>query len=409
MANRVGRKIYRAGASYRKKRAQKIVKFILAIILLAALVFVGYSVAKPIYNFINEKKDNSSAESPWTPPVMTDAAEQEDSTDSEAKTDETSQAETEQSKPKPSGSFSAYQLPAAALNSPQELADALQGVKESGYTAVSVTLKAEGGKIYYNTMSEMAVSDETAVVSNMYAAQISSLIKAEGFTPIAYLNILEDNNRYGEKRDGSYHFASDNSTWLDNSVANGGKPWLSPFETETQSYAAYLANEISGAGFEYVILDGLSFPDFRNSDIIHIGGSVGSADRYKALLNIADIAAKAVESNGSEAMIMLSAGDILNGKEEVFKPNELTVKNAAVVYAPSEIGGTVMIGGQETAVAELPAYDKAQLIFSEITAQAGEDMSIVPVLRKSDFLQADFEASISALVDAGYQSYVIIG
>ena len=43
------------------------------------------------------------------------------------------------------------------------ISDIFGTVKENGYTAVIVNLKAAGGKIYYKTASDMALSDETAV------------------------------------------------------------------------------------------------------------------------------------------------------------------------------------------------------------------------------------------------------
>lgn len=406
---RRGRKIYRTRAGNRKRKTQKFFKALFMIIILAALVFVGYSVGQPIYKYFSERSDKDSSEEtvPWTPPVMPDDT---DSTGGEtADVPEESTVISENNSENRKLDFSAYQLPETALASDTDLRNALESAKGSGYTAVVVTLKAEGGKIYYKTNSQMALSADGAVVGDMYAGQISSMIKNAGFTPIAKVNLLEDHNWYGEYKTGAYRFEGSTSTWLDDSAANGGKPWLSPFDTDTQSYAAYLANEVSGAGFDYVIFEGIVFPPFRNSDLNYVGALVKDPAKYKTLISIADISAKAAEANGSSVMVTASAGEIISGKSDLFKPAELTVKTVSVEYFPNELENTALINGEEIAISELTAYDKAKTVFTEIKRLAGDDIKIVPALKQTDFSQADFSETISAFMDLGFTSYIILG
>ena len=406
---RRGRKIYRTRAGNRKRRTQKFFKALFMIIILALLVFVGYSVAKPVYKYFSERSGKDSAEEtvPWTPPVMPD--------DTDGTGNETVDVPEESADaPEDNGEnrkldFSAYQLPETALISDSDLRNALESAKGSGYTAVVVTMKAEGGKIYYKTSSQMALSADGAVAGGMYAGQISSMIKNAGFTPIAKINLLEDHNWYGEYKTGAYRFEGSTSTWLDDSAANGGKPWLSPFDTDTQSYAAYLANEVSSAGFDYVIFDGIVFPPFRNSDLNYVGAIVKDTSKYKTLISIADISAKTAEANGSSVMVTASAGEIIGGKSDLFKPAELTVKTVSVEYFPNGLENTALINGEEIALSELTAYDRAKTVFTEIKRLAGDEITIVPALKQSDFSQADFSETISAFMDLGFTSYIILG
>lgn len=406
---RRGRKIYRTRAGNRKRRTQKFFKALFMIIILALLVFVGYSVAKPVYKYFSERSGKDSAEEtvPWTPPVMPD--------DTDGTGNETADVPEESADaPEDNGEnrkldFSAYQLPETALISDSDLRNALESAKGSGYTAVVVTMKAGGGKIYYKTSSQMALSADGAVAGGMYAGQISSMIKNAGFTPIAKINLLEDHNWYGEYKTGAYRFEGSTSTWLDDSAANGGKPWLSPFDTDTQSYAAYLANEVSSAGFDYVIFDGIVFPPFRNSDLNYVGAIVKDPSKYKTLISIADISAKTAEANGSSVMVTASAGEIIGGKSDLFKPAELTVKTVSVEYFPNGLENTALINGEEIALSELTAYDRAKTVFTEIKRLAGDEITIVPALKQSDFSQADFSETISAFMDLGFTSYIILG
>lgn len=406
---RRGRKIYRTRAGNRKRRTQKFFKALFMIIILALLVFVGYSVAKPVYKYFSERSGKDSAEEtvPWTPPVMPDDT---GGTGNEtADVPEESADALEDNGENRKLDFSAYQLPETALISDSDLRNALESAKGSGYTAVVVTMKAEGGKIYYKTSSQMALSADGAVAGGMYAGQISSMIKNAGFTPIAKINLLEDHNWYGEYKTGAYRFEGSTSTWLDDSAANGGKPWLSPFDTDTQSYAAYLANEVSSAGFDYVIFDGIVFPPFRNSDLNYVGAIVKDPSKYKTLISIADISAKTAEANGSSVMVTASAGEIIGGKSDLFKPAELTVKTVSVEYFPNGLENTALINGEEIALSELTAYDRAKTVFTEIKRLAGDEITIVPALKQSDFSQADFSETISAFMDLGFTSYIILG
>lgn len=399
-----GRKIYRTSANYRKKRTRKALKVIFVIILLAVLVFLGYSIAKPIHNYIVSKTgENVTEDEVWTPPVVTEKAE-ETAVENTEKEEITQPVEEEKTK---SEKFSAYQLPVTALASQDALVKALNNVKDSGYTAVSVPLKVQGGKIYYNTASDFAKISEDAVAGTLYAGQISAIIKNNGFTAIAYVNLLEDNNRYGGTRKGSYRIASDDSTWLDNAPSKGGKPWLSPFETDTQEYVKFISAEIAGSGFDYVVFDGAMFPAFRNSDLSYIGEAVKSETRYKALINITGIAAEAVEATEATAILNVSAAGILAGTEEVFKPAELNFDILAVEFVPTELPAIALINNEEVALAELPANNRAYVVFSEIQRLAGNNVTIVPVFKQSDFSQADFNETITAILSLDCESYII--
>lgn len=410
MANRVGRKVYRTNAGNRKRRTKKAFKFLFFIVVLAALVFVGYSVAQPVFEYFGSRDGNSAeGTAPWTPPVSDKNNTQDgNSEDADNPDDPANTSDDGETVRNEKVRFSAYQLPVTALASTDALTAALNSAKEGGYTAISVTMKDKGGKIYYKTNSEMALSDETAVVGELYSGQICSMIKAAGFTPIARVNLLEDNNRYGAGRDGAYRFAGSTSTWLDNSVANGGKPWLSPFDTDTQSYAAYIANEVSTAGFEYVIFDGIVFPPFRNSDLNIVGDIVKSADRYKALVNVANISISAAQQNNVTAVAMLSAGGIIDGTAEAFKPAELNTDYIAVSYTLSEIPNTAVVNGEEVALSDMTAYDRAETVLGEVKRLAGEGKMIIPVIRQAEFSQADFSDTISAVMAIGCDSYVIL-
>ena len=405
MAKGAGRKVYRNVAHAKKMRVKKFFSVLLALFLLAILVFLGYSVAKPIFNYFNSEENFSEDSLPWTPPVSEEGHVETEYTES----DDSSQTEVTvvtEAIIELSDEFTAYMLPKDALESPAKLAGYINQAKSNGYNAVTVTLKAEGGKIHYATASEFAKSDENTVVGTMSAEQICKIIKDNGLKAFALINLLEDNSRYGENRDGSYH-SIDGSTWLDNSVSNGGKPWLSPFENATIIYVAYITNEIVSSGFDAIITDGICFPDFRNSDLNLIGNSVKSQDRYTSLISLITMVSNVTGSRNIMSLHTFDADDIIDNTEEEFKPEHLTEKKLLIEYSSAKIGNTVVYNNSEIILSDLSEYEKFKTIWTIIKEKAGTEIELIPLIVRSEYNPADYDAIITELISQGHKSYIV--
>lgn len=402
-----GRKVYRTNSYEKKKKLKKAFHILLGLIVIAALVFVGYSVGKPILNYLSEENENSdkTTEEPWTPPAVTSEVTESVNSESDTLTEPSETVSSTDENINASG-LTAYMLPEDALGDPSQFSALLDQVKSDGYTAVSVTLKAKGGKIYYNTASPMAKSDENAVVGNMPIQQIAYLIKNSGLKMIAELNILEDNNRYGEYRDGSYH-ALDGSTWLDTAADKGGKPWLSPFEEDTKEMVRFIADEVSAAGFDYIAVSGLTFPTFRNSDLNLLGDTVKDANRYKALIELANIAQTAASEYNTNLFIRIDAADIVYGRAEVFKPNELSGYTLLVDFDPSEFAESVVNGNNEIVFSELDPSGKLKTAFEIINGQCGNDITVIPIITESGSNHADYDSLIAEIINENFESYFV--
>ena len=404
-----GRKVYRTNSYEKKKRLKRALRILLGLIVIAALVFVGYSVGKPILNYLNKENENTdNVEEPWTPPAVTSEVTEtlDTSRDSTEVTVEPSETVTSPDNKINSSGLTAYMLSEDALSDPSQFSALLDQVKADGYTAVSVTLKAKGGKIYYSTASTMAKSDENAVVGNMPIQQIASLIKNSGLKMIAELNILEDNNRYGEYRDGSYH-ALDGSTWLDTAADKGGKPWLSPFDDDTKELVRYMANEVSAAGFDYITVSGLTFPTFRNSDLNLLGDTVKDANRYKALIELANIVQTAANEHNTKTFIRTNAADIIYGRAEIFKPSELSGYTLLIDFDPAEFNDSVVYNNNEIVFSVLDPSSKFKTAFEIIKGQCGTEISVIPVITESGSNHADYDSLIAEIINEDFESYFV--
>lgn len=403
-----GRKVYRTNSYEKKKRLKRALRILLGLIVIAALVFVGYSVGKPILNYLNKENENTdNVKEPWTPPAVTSevAGTSDTNEDSTEVTAESSETVTSNEIINSTG-LTAYMLSEDALSDPSQFSALLDQVKADGYTAVSVTLKAKGGKIYYSTASTMAKSDENAVVGNMPIQQIASLIKNSGLKMIAELNILEDNNRYGEYRDGSYH-ALDGSTWLDTAADKGGKPWLSPFDDDTKELVRYMADEVSAAGFDYITVSGLTFPTFRNSDLNLLGDTVKDTNRYKALIELANIVQTAANEHNTKAFIRTNAADIIYGRAEIFKPSELSGYTLLIDFDPAEFTDSVVYNNNEIVFSELDPSSKFKTAFEIIKGQCGTEISVIPVITESGSNHADYDSLIAEIINEDFESYFV--
>lgn len=404
-----GRKVYRTNSYEKKKRLKRALRILLGLIVIAALVFVGYSVGKPILNYLNKENENTdNVEEPWTPPAVTSEVTEtlDTSGDSTEVTVEPSETVTSPDNKINSSGLTAYMLSEDALSDPSQFSALLDQVKADGYTAVSVTLKAKGGKIYYSTASIMAKSDENAVVGNMPIQQIASLIKNSGLKMIAELNILEDNNRYGEYRDGSYH-ALDGSTWLDTAADKGGKPWLSPFDDDTKELVRYMADEVSAAGFDYITVSGLTFPTFRNSDLNLLGDTVKDTNRYKALIELANIVQTAANEHNTKTFIRTNAADIIYGRAEIFKPSELSGYTLLIDFDPAEFTDSVVYNNNEIVFSELDPSSKFKTAFEIIKGQCGTEISVIPVITESGSNHADYDSLIAEIINEDFESYFV--
>lgn len=409
MMSKKGRKVYRTNSYEKKKRLKRALRILLGLIVIAALVFVGYSVGKPILNYLNKENENTdNVEEPWTPPAVTSEVTEtlDTSGDSTEVTVEPSETVTSPDNKINSSGLTAYMLSEDALSDPSQFSALLDQVKADGYTAVSVTLKAKGGKIYYSTASTMAKSDENAVVGNMPIQQIASLIKNSGLKMIAELNILEDNNRYGEYRDGSYH-ALDGSTWLDTAADKGGKPWLSPFDDDTKELVRYMADEVLAAGFDYITVSGLTFPTFRNSDLNLLGDTVKDANRYKALIELANIIQTAANEHNTKTFIRTNAADIIYGRAEIFKPSELSGYTLLIDFDPAEFTDSVVYNNNEIVFSELDPSSKFKTAFEIIKGQCGTEISVIPVITESGSNHADYDSLIAEIINEDFESYFV--
>lgn len=396
------RKIKKTKPMFKKKRsaAKTVLNAALIVILLLGIAFLGYSVGKPIVQFIRGRTNSEADSQP-----ASDTLEPEPSGTESSETDEPEPTVSEPVEPEPEPEVGKRIL---AVNLPSEgiydeyLEKRIEFAAENGYYGVSVELLCDGGTVAYLTSNQLAASasaiSERGITDLKAAAQ--KIIDA-GLVPYARISALSDHLASWDKSL-CYLFENSTSTWLDNSISNGGKPWISPFSNAAKDYIGGFVGEISDAGFAGIIAGELEFPPFRNSDLNYIGETVKNPLRYEALVGFSNSLSETLGAAKIYA-VEIDARDIVAGKAEILNaPDTLNCQKIYIKYDSEAIGLRLeRSDGTEVSYAGLSEQDKLRVVFKtvgEALSQSGKE--IIPAV--SD------EALIPYLVELGYDEQEIL-
>lgn len=430
------KKIFKPKRHYKiKRRNENAVKIIAGAAAVAALIFVGYSVAGPIGRYIASRPDRTETQ-PWTPtdtdtvtddtaaqtaelPAVTDITQSDISlpVSEEAQTSAaavTEPAETtvttvsEQTAALRDGG-AAYYLDPDSMSDADSLDEALDELAASGCNAVIFPVKTEGGVFHYRTELDFVatvIDGNDPIQSELSAADIVKAAESRGLRPVALMSVLYDNNRYGDYRDGSYR-SEDGDTWLDTSPDKGGKPWLSPFDETAQGYLCDIVTELGEAGFDEIICDDFIFPEFRSSDIDMLGEEVSPySDRYQALTSLAVMMNNAGNDAGTRVMLRITANSVIRRYSELFYPDELEGCRIMIDYSENNISRTMVAGNDEVILDDMDMYDKITAVYGEVSSRCG-DLPVYPMLDRESMSADDFDEAVKALTAMGYDEYYV--
>lgn len=317
------------------------------LLLLGAMVFIGYSVGKPIIDFIGERTPGKEDKSAYATLPTEDTEKISESTDvstdtqpadthSEAQTTAPQPIEDELSAMQKGVLFITY--PGETVGSYEEyVLERIEYAKENHYCGICVELLAEGGRVLFKTENELAAAAQ-AVAPNCIVNLNGVVTAAQdaGMKVYGEISALSDHLASWYDKSVSYMIEGSISRWLDNGIESGGKPWISPFEQRSKDYIGGICGEISSAGFAGLLAKNLEFPEFRQRDLEYIGSRVKTADRYKALVGFAESIYNSF-GTAKEFGAEVNIEDIVSKKAEVIShPAELCTKSIYVRFDPSK-------------------------------------------------------------------------
>lgn len=282
-------KVKRSKVMYR--RNVKLKKSVILILVLAALLAAGWALSGPVSKLLSRPAESSSAVSaapqsaPETP-VSTPAGP--------------SSAPTGVLTPPAvaDDSFKAVSPPQSDLADLTRLAAFCASAKANGADTVIIDIKDETGRLLYRSVGLNAGASDAAIYANIsqradadlsYTAydrleELVAVIKNSGLRAYARLNCFNDSVS-GRSIPGSRCTisGSDGTTWLDDSVANGGRSWLNPYSRTARRFAVEIARDCKTFGFDALIADYVQFPVGFSLGRIDYGADAAGIDRTAAL------------------------------------------------------------------------------------------------------------------------------
>lgn len=273
------RKIKHYGHSFRarQRRRRGVLRFLLFLLVLAVLVFLGYSIAQSLGRLTNEPDLSSlqSQEDSSLPSAGPESTQPEESSSEPESTPEESDA-----------SVRAILMPLETLLSPEQRTAFLAGVDQTLYNTVALPLKDQSGRIYYQTGLDLAASCGALTDNALDAAELVREIEAYELSAAAVIYSLQDDYASHASYQTSYMYQNQSSvTWLDNSADQGGKSWLNPYMPNTQAYLSGMAAELAEAGFAEIFVFGNQYPTTANQRGMGLGDQ-GGVSQVDALENI---------------------------------------------------------------------------------------------------------------------------
>ena len=193
-------------------------------------------------------------------------------------------------------------------------------------TAVVIDMKTAGGTVTYKS-KQVSVNDYGTASEN--AVDLESGIKTArslGLDVIARIYAFEDSTAPYKSYDMAIRYESEEGVlWLDDSVDNGGKPWLNPYSDTAQKYVLDIVCDAVDFGVDAVILDGVRFPDAYGMDYAYFGAAAETLERGEALSQFVQRIYSATVTSETDLLLaydgfeVISGGDIYGGSPAAFK------------------------------------------------------------------------------------------
>lgn len=391
-----GRKIKRNKINLyprKKTKAQKIAGTVALIVLIVAIIFLGYCLGKPLLEFIEKNMNSDGKNDPaWTPPPETTLSEEipEDSVTTDATTDSQETAPPAQ---EINPDIYAVPVPVSALQNSASLSAFVSKAASEGYTAAIVTMKNSKGQLLYATETEPA-KDSEAVIGTMKASEICDAITRNGLVPIAEISVLSDNEGGKINGDMCYKIVDEPTvSWLE--YFSTGEPlrWSDPSREATAAYNKAFADELKNAGFAKIIATDTVFPPFQEYDREYIAASYFAADRYKLLAG-AVIADTCIAVNAEDIIL-----NDMGNTAEVLK-NKATVIDNVVIVRISRTAFTAENGYPADAAALL------EDVMSQCEVKC-MGMELVPMVEKSGFSAEEIISMKTTAEKIGYSDFYI--
>ncbi len=345
-----------------QKRKQGIRAAALTVLLGVAALTAGWFAYPPVYRFVTT----------WEPPSL-QPQEPVSPEPSQPETPVSSQPEGPEEEPAGAGIFpvrAAY-LPPEVMADDQRLEGALRALQAQGVTGVVFDLKDALGVVQYQSALEQVAYNRAQGENAWSLPQRLALIRRAGLTPVGRLYAFRDRTSTARMYESAVKYMNSTVNWIDDSQANGGKPWLNPNNREAQDYILSLVQEAAENGVGTILLDGVQFPDGVALNLATYGNT-GPLDRSAVLADFLTRARAAGEAEGSHVAVtvnLISAAGLSTNRYGEDVGQLLSAAGSGVLEVmPEQFGNGVT---SEILTLSSPALDPYKTVSEGLAAAAG--------------------------------------
>lgn len=367
------------------------IKIIGAILGFAVLFFVGYSIADPIIDFISgdmreefdEKYAQQSSMDEVAPPPSSE-------TESFVEGDVTRNM------------HGAY-LPPDVFTDDERLEGFIEYAKQNGINTAFMYLKDEKGNLYFNSSTETA-QEIGAVAEN--AADLDAVVAKlteNGITPAAVMQIFRDPLASVKIKGSNVRYSKDITVhWIDDTAANGGKPWLNPESEEAVDYTAELITELESRGIKAIVAKTAHYPKGVGLNLAYFGVK-SNESRIGVLNDFIKSLEKSLEQSGCKLLISYEGTDYIKAESLVYggEPKDVVSDIIAPTVIPAEFSKNVQMDKEIIADPAASPYEFTKVFVSELAIDVPET-KIVPIINATTK-----EEQIKALDELGISAYII--
>lgn len=277
-------------------------------------------------------------------------------------------------------------------------------------TAVVIDMKTAAGEVTYKS-NQVSVQNVGAAAEN--AIDLASYIdtaRRAGYDVIARIYAFEDSTAPYNSADMAIRYESEDGVlWLDDSVDNGGKPWLNPYSDTAQKYVLDIVYDAVDLGVDAILLDGVRFPEENAAmDYAYFGVGTEETGRGEILARFAKRVYSAVVTSGTDVLVAFDGHAVVTGDTAVYggSPMDFDADGfAPCINLMDFVGGKVADGIN---FSELPA-DATELMRAVYEALAlPEGAKTMPVLYCAGLTKGQVRSAARAAGNLGAVGYIMI-
>ena len=275
-------------------------------------------------------------------------------------------------------------------------------------TAIVIDMKTKSGTITYNSDQ---VSVLAAGAAHENAVDLDARIRTArnlGFDIIARIYAFEDSTAPYNANDMAIRYESeDGILWLDDSVDNGGKPWLNPYSDTAQKYILDVVYDAVDFEVDAILLDGMRFPENDGMEYAYFGVTAEEVSKEEILFQFAKRVYSSVvitDTNiiiGFDSFAHISGSDIYGGNPLSLSADGYSPKIDIDDFIGKKISGDFYFKKLPKDITE---------VFVKIYESIGniQGLDMLPILDFEGFTKEETTGIFSYLEEKGATGYILL-